>query len=62
MFGTCYPLSGNLTLTLTPPVQEVISDLDEEDSALDDTAISDDSNHEDEEGGELQVLNKYSKV
>ena len=62
MLGTCYPLSGNLTLTITTPVQEVISDLNEKDSALDDTAISNDSDQEDEEGEGLQVLNKYSKV
>ena len=45
----------------TTLVQEAIPDLDEEDSALDDSAISDDSNHEDEEGCGLQVLDTTIK-
>ena len=49
----------------TTPVQEVIPDLDEEeDFALDDISISDDSDYEDEEGVGLQVsiIYNYSKV
>ena len=49
----------------TTPIQEVIPDLDEEeDFALDDISISDDSDYEDEEGVGLQVsiVYNYSKV
>ena len=41
-------------------LQEVIPDLEKK--ILDDIAISDDPDHKDEEGCELQVLNKYSNA
>ena len=56
LLAVCY------VLYKTTPVQEVIPDLDEEDSALDNIAVSDESDHENEEDCGLQVLNKYSKV
>ena len=49
-------------MSYTKPLRSKKSFLISEDSALDDIAISDDSDHAAEEGCGLQVLNRYSKV
>ena len=55
-------LAHSIHLTVCDVLYKVIPDQDEENSALDGAAISDDRNHENEEGCWLQVSNKYSKV
>ena len=48
-------LAHGIHLTVCDVLYKVIPDLDEENSALDDAAISDDRNHENEEVCWLQV-------